>query len=158
MVAVLSTACSNAAAQTGVNAGNRAQGVKFAECMRKNGVREFPDPDAAGTLTVDQIANGSSLDTDSAAFKRAISACRDLQPAGFTGSKRSPEQQKAAIQFAQCIRANGVKDFPDPDPDGPMIDTNRIPSAERPGGMDVLHAAMEKCRGMAASAGVTGGR
>jgi hypothetical protein len=29
-------------------------------------------------------------------------------------AKRSPEQQSAALNFAQCIRENGVKDFPDP--------------------------------------------
>ena len=159
IVALLTAGCSNAAAESGTNtAATRAQGMKFAECMRKNGVRDFPDPNAAGQLTIDQIANGSSLDTDSAAFKQASSACKDLEPAGFTGGKRSPEQQKAALKFAQCIRDNGVKDFPDPDPDGPMIDTNRIPSADRPGGMDALHAAMQKCTGFAANAGVTGGR
>ena len=132
--------------------------MKFAECMRKNGVREFPDPDASGTLTIDQIANGSSLDTSSAAFKQAISACRDLEPAGFTGGKRSPEQQQAALKFAQCIRDNGVKDFPDPAADGPLVDTNRIPSAASNGGMSILNAAMQKCGDFAASAGVKGGR
>lgn len=141
----------------GSNPTNRDQAVKFAECMRKNGVSEFPDPDASGDLTIDQIANGSSLDTNSAAFERAISACKDLEPAGFTGHKRSPEQQKAALKFAQCIRDNGVKDFPDPGPDDPMIDTNRIPSANRKGGMSILHAAMQKCGGAAREAGVTGG-
>jgi len=30
------------------NATDRDQAVKFAECMRANGVREFPDPDASG--------------------------------------------------------------------------------------------------------------
>src|SRR5437867_1808899 len=114
------TARSNADAQTGIgrgsNATNRDQAVKFAECMRANGVREFPDPNASGQLTIDAIANGSSLDTNSAAFKQAISACKDLEPPGFTGGKRSPEQQKAALKFAQCIRDNGVKDFPDPAP------------------------------------------
>lgn len=180
MIALLSAGCGNAAAGTGSSSGsnsattapaqtgtgsgggsnatNRDQGVKFAECMRKNGVKGFPDPDASGNLTIDQIANGSSLDTDSAAFKRAISACKDLEPAGFTGVKRSLEQQKAALKFAQCIRDNGVKDFPDPDPNGPMIDTNRIPSAARTGGMSILHAAMQKCRGLAADAGVSGGK
>src|SRR5688572_32307937 len=159
IVALLSAGCSDAAAQGGnTAAATRAQGVKFAECMRKNGVREFPDPDASGSLTADGIANGTSLDTNSAAFQRAIDACRDLQPAGFTGVKRSPEQQKAALLFAQCIRDNGVKDFPDPAPDAPMVDTNRIPSAARSGGMDVLHAAMQKCGGHAANAGVTGRR
>ena len=132
--------------------------MKFAECMRKNGVREFPDPDASGELTIDAIANGSSLDTNSAAFKQAIAACKDLQPPGFTGVKRSPEQQQAALKFAQCIRDNGVKDFPDPTEDAPMVDTNRIPSAARDGGMNALHAAMQKCRGLASDAGVTGGQ
>ena len=159
LVALLGAGCSNAAAQTGSTAAaTRAQGVKFAECMRKNGVRDFPDPDASGSLTIDQIANGSSLDTNSAAFTRAMSACRDLAPPGFTGVKRSPEQQKAALEFAQCIRDNGVKDFPDPTEDSPMVNTNRIPSAARSGGMDMLHAAMQKCRGAAARAGVTGAR
>jgi hypothetical protein len=150
-------------ASTGSSGGNntaatRGQAVKFAECMRKNGVREFPDPDASGQLTIDAIANGSSLDTNSAAFKQAISACKDLEPPGFTGGKRSPEQQKAALKFAQCIRDNGVKDFPDPAPDAPLVDTNRIPSAARNGGMSILNAAMQKCRDLAANAGVSGGK
>jgi hypothetical protein len=159
LVVTISAGCSNARAETGNNtAATREQAVKFADCMRKNGVREFPDPDASGQLTIDGIANGSSLDTNSAAFKQAISACRDLEPAGFTGSKRSPEQQQAAVEFAQCIRDNGVKDFPDPDPDGPLVDTNRIPSAATSGGMSNLNAAMQKCRGFAGKAGVAGGR
>ena len=164
MVALLGAGCSNAFAGTGAgsNGGNttaatREQAVKFAECMRANGVREFPDPDASGDLTIDRIANGSSLDTSTAAFKQAISACKDLEPSGFTGGKRSPEQQKAALRFAQCIRNNGVKDFPDPSPDGPLVDTNRIPCAARSGGMSILNAAMHTCRDLAAPAGVTGG-
>ena len=51
----------------------RAKAVKFAECMRANGVGAFPDPDASGALTIDAVANGSSLDTGSAAFKQAVS-------------------------------------------------------------------------------------
>src|SRR6266545_6658876 len=105
MVALLSAGCANVLAETGnTTAANREQAVKFAECMRKNGVREFPDPDASGNLTADQVANRSSVDTSSAAFTRAIDACRDLQPAGFTGAKRTPEQQQAALKFAQCMR------------------------------------------------------
>ncbi len=158
MVALLSAGCSNAAAQTGnTNAATREQAVKFARCMRANGVREFPDPDASGTYTIDGIANGSSLDTSSAAFKQAIAACKDLQPPGFIGHKRTAQEQEEALKFAQCIRDNGVKDFPDPDPDGPLIDSDRIPSlaGTTPRNNPVLNAAMQKCRGVAADAGVT---
>jgi hypothetical protein len=164
IVALICAACSNAAAETrsasNTNAAAREGAVKFAQCMRANGVREFPDPDASGTLTIDAIANRSSLDTSSAAFKQAIAACRDLQPPGFTGGKRSPEQQKAALEFAQCIRDNGVKDFPDPGPDDPLVDTNRIPSAAGRGATSIpgLRESMEKCRHLASKAGVVGAR
>jgi hypothetical protein len=163
VIAAISAGCSKAPAETGSSGGNKnaathEQAVKFAKCMRDNGVKEFPDPDASGQLTIDGIVNGSSIDPDTAAFKQAISACKDLQPPGFTGYKRNAQQQEAALKFAQCIRDNGVKDFPDPTPDRPLIDTNRIPSANRNGGMSILHAAMQKCRDFAAAAGVTGGQ
>jgi hypothetical protein len=162
MVALIGAGCSRAPAHldTGsgsgdTNAATHEQALKFAECMRDNGVKEFPDPDASGQLTIDAIANGSSLDPNTAAFKHALSACKHLEPPGFTGPKRNAQQQKAALKFAQCIRDNGVKDFPDPTPDGPLVDTNRIPSAATNGGMSILNAAMQKCP--AAAAGVTGG-
>jgi hypothetical protein len=161
MVALISACGSSAQSGTGTAgggnnpAGNAQKAVKFAKCMRSNGVSEFPDPDASGKLTIDAVANGASLDPSTPAFKQAISACKNLEPAGFTGSKRSSEQQLAALKFAQCIRANGVKDFPDPIPNGPLVDTGRIPSAAEPGGMTILHAAMQKCSDVAAAAGVT---
>lgn len=96
--------------------------MTFAECMRDNGVREFPDPDASGEVTIDANGNGSSVDPSSAAWKRAIAACKDPQPPGFTGHKRSAQEQGKALEFAQCMRDNGVPDFADPDPDGPIID------------------------------------
>ena len=132
------------------------QAVKFAECMRNNGVSGFPDPNASGELTIDAVANGTSVDTNSPTWNRAITACRSLEPAGFTGHKRTAQQQQGALAFAQCIRDNGVPDFPDPSPDQPLVDTRRIPSTNQPGGMSALHAAMDKCRGDAAAAGVTG--
>ena len=162
MVALLSAGCSNAPAGTGTGssggnntAATHQQAVKFAECMRANGVRGFPDPDASGTFTIDGIANGSSLDTSSAAFKQAIAACKDLEPPGFTGHKRSAQEQEAALKFAQCIRDNGVKDFPDPTEDSPLVDTRRIPSAAG-NGISRINAAMQKCRDLAANAGAVG--
>jgi hypothetical protein len=109
-------------------------------------------------LTIDAVANGSSVDTSSAAFEQAVSACKDLEPSGFTGHQRSAQEQKAALAFAQCIRDNGVADFPDPAKGEPLVDTNRIPSAATPGGMSILHAAMQKCGRYASAAGVRGSK
>jgi hypothetical protein len=162
VVVVLISACganppAGSGSGSGTSNGSAAtpqKAVKFAQCMRSHGVPAFPDPGASGKFTIDEIANGSSLDTSSPAFTQAISACQDLEPAGFTGSPRSLQQQSAALEFAQCIRENGVKDFPDPANGQPLVDTNRIPSAATSSGMSILNAAMQKCRDAAAAAGV----
>jgi len=149
-VALVSAGCgSTAPAQTGAASTTRQKALRFADCMRHHGVSAFPDPDASGELTIDQVANGSSLDTDSAAFERAMSACRDLEPSGFTGHRRSAQQQQFALKFAQCMRENGIKDFPDPTRDGPLIDTTRIPSAAGRGAREIpgFDAAAHKCGG-----------
>ena len=111
-----------------------------------NGIAGFPDPDASGQLTIDAIANGSGVDVSTAAFDQALGACEDLQPAGFTGHARGAEEQDDALAFARCIRDHGVADFPDPDPDGPLVDTNRIPSLAAADDLSVLNAAMASCR------------
>jgi hypothetical protein len=93
MVALIGAGCSSGSAENGStgtgsstgngnskNATNRDKAVKFAECMRDNGVSEFPDPNAGGDF-VYGIKRGSSLDPSTAAWKKAISACKDLQPA-----------------------------------------------------------------------------
>jgi hypothetical protein len=154
-----STGTGNSGATSGGNgtASIHEKAVKFAECMRANGVSAFPDPAASGSFTIDGVVNGSSLDPNGAAFKGAMSACKNLEPPGFTGGKVTPSQRTARLKFAQCIRDNGVPDFPDPIPNGPLIDTNRIPSTTAPGGMSILRAAMQKCSDFAAAAGVTGG-
>jgi hypothetical protein len=157
MVALIGAGCSDAPDENGsagnTNAANQEQAVKFAECMRDNGVSEFPDPDASGTLTIDGVLNGSSLDPSSAEWQNAIAACEDLQPPGFTGDEEvTASEQEARLEFAQCIRDNGVEDFPDPAPDEPLVDTNQIPSAATEGGMTILNAAMQTCGDLAAEA------
>ena len=155
LVALISAGCgSNATGSADTGGGERDKAVKFAACMREHGVSDFPDPNASGESTIDEIVNGSSLDPGTAAWKQAIGACKDLQPPGFTGHKRRAEQQDAALEFAQCIREHGVKDFPDPAPDAPLVDTNRIPSSATNGGMTLLNAAMRKCSDFADELGV----
>ncbi len=157
MVAVICAGCGGTGNSGGTaTATTREQAVKFAECMRANGVSAFPDPDASGELTIDGVANGSSLDTNSAAFEQAFSTCKNLEPPGFTGTKVTPEQRTARLEFARCVRDNGVPDFPDPTPNGPLVDTNRIPSAATTGGLGLLNAAMRKCGQYASAAGVQG--
>ena len=154
LIALIGAGCGgNDSSSANTTAANQEKAVKFAQCMREHGVSQFPDPDASGNLTIDGVLNGSGIDSDGPTWKEAIDACKGLQPAGFTGpGERSSGQQDAALKFAQCIRENGVEDFPDPAAGQPLVDTNRIPSANTAGGMSILNAAMQKCGDRAAEA------
>jgi hypothetical protein len=155
-IALIGAGCSNGSAEDG-NTGTgtdsssgtsssgvnkkltaRDRAVKFAECIRAHGVSDFPDPNAKN-----QFEYGVSVSP--AVWKQATTACSDLQPPGTLSGKRTPKQQSASLRFAQCIRDNGVKDFPDPVNGEPLVDTYKIPSSNKPGGMAILNAAMQRC-------------
>jgi hypothetical protein len=89
------------------------QAAKFAQCMRENGVPDFPDPTGGGIQLNAQP--GSGLDPNSPQFKQAQQACQDQAPAGLqSGSGSSSDTQAQLLKFAKCMRENGVPDFPDP--------------------------------------------
>lgn len=143
VISMIGAGCSGGSSENGnaggsQNASDRDKAVKFAECIRAHGVTDFPDPNEDN-----QFDYGVSVTP--AVWTRATSACKDLQPPGTLSSKRTPEEQSASLKFAECIRENGVEDFPDPVNGEPLVNTYKIPSSNRPGGMDILNAAMDKC-------------
>lgn len=135
------TTTTNAGVTTGEDTKltGRERAVKFAECMRQNGVPDFPDPDASGAFP------SFGISVTAAVWKAALAACKTLQPPGSLSAHMTPTQFSAALKFAQCMRTHGVPDFPDPVNGQPLIDTYHIPSANRPGGMTILNAAGHKC-------------
>lgn len=133
-----SSASSDTHATTAAKVSNQDKLVKLAECIRGHGVPHFPDPDPKGEFQF-------GIDVSPAVWKEAVEACKDLEPPGTFSGRRSPKQQSDALRFAACVRANGVRDFPDPVNGDPLIDTTKIPSTDRPGGMTILNAATRKC-------------
>jgi hypothetical protein len=129
------------ATATAKQATGRDKAVKFAECIRAHGVADFPDPNAKGDFQY-------GVSESPAVWKRATTACKDLQPPGTLSGKRTPKEQSDALKFAQCMRDNGVKDFPDPVNGDPLVDTTKIPSlGDRSPRTDPVFApAMDKCR------------
>lgn len=127
--------------EQGVRAGDpHEQGVRYADCMRQHGVRNFPDPDASGKFP------DFGVDVSRDQWLSTVTACKDLQPPSVDySSERTFAQQSAALKFAQCIRDNGVKDFPDPENGEPLIDTTKIPSARTAAGKAILNAATKTC-------------
>jgi hypothetical protein len=169
LISLISAGCgSNAPSETGTasssgsatSAGSaatastaREKAVTFAECMRDSGVAEFPDPTASGDVRYG-IKSGSSLDPSSPAWKRAIGACKTLEPAGLLGSKATPTEMRARLKFAQCMRDNGFKDFPGLTKDGSLIDTSKMASARGRGARSIpgFRAAAQKCQKVYTSA------
>jgi hypothetical protein len=125
-------------------------GVKYAECMRENGVPEFPDP-VNGRLTL-RAGPGSGIRPDSPEFQQAQEACRSLAPQGAqAGGRGNEEMQARVLEYAGCMRENGVPDFPDPDFSGQGV-RMRLPQ-----GVDEnspqFQAAQQECQPILAQQG-----
>jgi len=125
-------ACGSSPGTAGAGSGGgssddrQAKLVKYAQCMRQNGVPSFPDP-VNGQLRL-TVTPGGTLDPTSPQFKAAQQTCKSLQPPGLqNGSGQNAQQQSQGLKFASCMREHGVANFPDPKDGlftGGNIDTN----------------------------------
>ena len=156
MVALISACGSNAPAGDAAPAAARRQqhrrqcsskAVKFAQCMRDNGVSDVPGPGRVGQAhhrwDRERLVAGPEHPGVPAGPQR-------VQGPGATGvhgqPRGAPSSRRRRLKFAQCIRDNGVPDFPDPTPDGPLVDTNRMPIRSILGGMSF---SAPRCRSAA---------
>lgn len=79
--------------------------------MRAHGVPNFPDPGAGGGL---QITPSSGVNPKSPAFQTAQQECKRYLPNFTAPGTMSASQRRHAVAFAECMRAHGQPDFPDP--------------------------------------------
>src|SRR6266511_4464384 len=112
-VILVAAACGSSSSNGAASSGDRDQAVAYAQCMRENGVPDFPDPDAQGRLR----ALGHEQ-RDDPQFRAATEACRDLAPGGEHEQLGDPAFVEQMREFSQCMRENGLPDFPDPDAQG----------------------------------------
>jgi hypothetical protein len=107
--------------------------LEFAKCMREHGV-PMNDPQFDGGGVNLSIPEGTSKEQVDAAQKE----CKQYMPNGGEPMKPDPEMQEKMRKFAQCMRENGVANFPDPSDDGGMmIDSDTL-------GMDPQSDAFKK--------------
>ncbi len=110
---------------SGANASAQANGIKLANCMRANGVPNFPDPttSSGGGIQIQQSDRGGSgpstevngVPVNGPAFQTAMQKCHAYLPSGGhppPGGVNVVRQK--ALRFAECMRAHGVSNFPDP--------------------------------------------
>jgi hypothetical protein len=105
-----STAVGSAGSGGSSNTGGSAQAqqnLAFAQCMRSDGVTDFPDPGSNG-----QFGTISAQVEDSPDFGKGYSACKHLLPDG--GVSKAQQDLAQLLKFAQCMRSHGVPTYPDP--------------------------------------------
>jgi hypothetical protein len=140
-VAQLAPAATRAGAPT---ATHQSGAVAFAYCMRSNGVPNWPDPGSDGTFDKTKLGL-QQLGASASRVQAAQHACAHLLPNGGSGPSAAQLQQAKAqaLSYAQCIRAQGVRNLPDPGTDG------RIPDPATAGidqGSPLFEAANQACR------------
>jgi hypothetical protein len=110
-----------------------------AKCMRSHGFPDFPDPiQAEGTWVIPAPANDLP----------APAACADLfRGAKGPGPQRelSPSQIADRRKWADCIRAHGISNLPDPDSNGQF---NLPPELDPITAQPKWNEASEACRSL----------
>lgn len=118
--------------------------LEFAECMRENGMPDFPDPDSGGGPVM--VGPGNEIDPNDPAFQDANQACASKLGNGAGGTldpAGSQEIQEQLLAMAECMRDQGF-DLPDPSFDG------GVGQMQLPDGVDPsdpkFQEAQESCR------------
>ncbi|MDE0607385.1 MAG: hypothetical protein OXH78_09560, partial [Acidimicrobiaceae bacterium] len=89
--------------------------LKFAQCMRENGLSDFVDPtvDATGAVQWRRMFAESGIDPSSEDFQQGLDVCRHhfegLAFGGGGGGFNVTEEQDTLLGFAQCLRAEGIQ-------------------------------------------------
>jgi hypothetical protein len=88
--------------------------LAYTTCIRSHGVPNFPDPTPSGGFNISSNPNDPQL-------QAAQQACHSLLPNGgneTSGGNFTPQQQAQLLQYAQCMRAHKILNFPDPTSNG----------------------------------------
>jgi hypothetical protein len=110
-------ACGSKQDEGGAKKDDKGDMVKFAQCMRDNGI-DMPDPkeDGEGHVMI-EASPGDGGPPDEEKMKTAHEACKKHLPNGGEFKPPSPEEQDKIRQQAKCMRDKGYN-WPDPKFDG----------------------------------------
>jgi hypothetical protein len=122
-VALLATACGGGGSNGGGSSGSGGKTsyqkeLAFSQCMRAHGVPSFPDPGSNGVIAIQgggTASKGNVQRVGGAQMTRANRACAHLLPNGGVPTAAQRQRMlKEGLKFAECMRAHGVSNFPDP--------------------------------------------
>lgn len=113
--------------------------VRFAQCMRENGV-DMPDPEIDNGRVRIRAPEGA----DPQKVQAAMEKCKQYLPNGGERPRGNPEMTEQLRKYAQCMRDNGIPEFPDPSADG-GIQIQGSPGSHMNPDDPVFKAAEEAC-------------
>jgi hypothetical protein len=135
----------------GAGGADSTKAVQYAQCMRSNGLKSFPDP-VNGRFQL-RMTRGTEMDPNNPTFQAARNACKSLEPPGVLGGQaQSSAQQAQMLKFSACMRKNGVPKFPDPQNGGLTMGGEIDPNSPQ------FKSAMQKCRKLLPGGTAIGGR
>lgn len=92
----------------------------FAQCMRSHGEPDFyltsrqSDSNPSATVLSIMGYQVTGIDPQTAQFATAMKSCKHLLPGGG-GQPISQKQLNSLVKSAECMRAHGFPDYPDPE-------------------------------------------
>jgi hypothetical protein len=84
----------------GEEGGGEEPMLAYSECMRENGIADFPEP-VEGQLKI-EAGPGSDLNPESPAFQKAEEACRSLAPSRKKNCRRARSPTANACAKTGC--------------------------------------------------------
>jgi hypothetical protein len=116
-----------------------AAALDLAKCMRANGYPNFPDPvqDDQGSWT---IPNTPGVPVSATVCDALLRTFKQYETSQRQAHLDLPKRR----EFAKCMRAQGVPDFPDPDEEGNFELPDRVKQADR-NNDPTLRAADKAC-------------
>jgi hypothetical protein len=109
--------------------------AEYVRCARANGFPNWPDAvlDGNGRATFPDVA-GLNFKTAAAQIRPACGAVLARLPANAQSKEDRPVDEDELArrrQYAECMRRNGVPDWPDPDPDGSFALPDRLARGDK---------------------------
>ena len=97
--------------------------LEFDQCMRSHGVAGFgegggPTPGSPVTGGSGMSYAGNSFDPNSPTVEAAEKACQKYAVGSMVSPAGAAQLLAEQLKFAQCMRAHGEPDFPDPSSTG----------------------------------------
>jgi hypothetical protein len=141
-----SHASGSSSTSSGSETSRYSEALKYVQCLRTHGEPDIPDPSANGNI---QAGSGSSA--NSSAAQAAAQACQKYAPPAPKGAAPGQNAQSGtkALEYAECMRAHGVTNYPDPSSNGV---TRLSPNSGIDQNSATYQAASEACQKYAPTA------